>query len=261
MASTHMKELDIDERRNKILELLERDGKVKVADLSNMFGISEVTIRNDLSELESFGLLERVYGGAVNTYKPNLNTFIQQKDIMNYSEKKEIARECSSIVSDGDTIIVSPGTTSLMVAQELKKNSNLTVVTNYLPVAEQMSYYKDTNVILLGGRLEHRRYSIYGYDAIAQLKKYKTNKLILSVDGISAAEGISTFYYLDAEIISQMIGRAERIIVVADHTKVGRVGFTYIDSVDSVDLLITSSKANSNEVRAIRQKGVEVRQV
>ncbi len=255
----HMGELDVDQRREKILELVSIRNKVKVSELSRIFGTSEVTIRSDLSELEAAGLLERVHGGAVSTYRTYYNMTFNDRLKTNADEKRRIAVSVAAQVADGDTLLMSSGTTTLYLARELKNARNVTVVTNSLAIAQEMGLFRDILVIMLGGNLNAQYLFTYGDDTLNQLRQYKADRLLLSVDGVSPEDGITTYHHLEAEVNRQMIARAKRTIIVADHTKIGRTGFAHIDSLDNVDCLVTSSQADGEVLQAIRERGVEVR--
>ena len=259
MRNENIEDLDIDERRKKIVELLNKEGKVKVIELSKVFGISEVTIRNDLSALDEGGLLEKIHGGAISTHKSYYNMSLHDRMKTNEDEKRKIAAACASLVSNGDTIMINSGTTTLFVIQELKHIKNLTVVTNSLAIAQEVGHFNNIQVILLGGNFNPQYQFSYGDDTINQLRRYKADKLILSADGVSAEEGITTYHHLEAEVNRQMLARANKTIVVADYSKIGRSSFAYIDSIDNLDVLVTNQNANQDELNLIKGKGVEIR--
>lgn len=261
MHDLNIAELDIDNRRKKILELLNREGKVKVIELSKLFGISEVTIRNDLSQLEEEGLLERIHGGATSTHKFYYNMPLLDRMKTNEAEKRKIAVACASLISNGDTVMINSGTTTLFVLQELKHVKNLTLVTNSLAIAQESGHMNNIQVILLGGNFNPQYQFAYGDDTVNQLKRYKADKLILSADGVSAEEGITTYHYLEVEVNRQMLARANKTIVATDYSKIGRTSFAYIDSVDQADVLVTNQNANREEIEFIKDKGVEIRLV
>ena len=261
MADRQQEELSIEDRRNAIIKLLSERGKVKVADLSKLFGISEVTIRNDLSELEETGLLERVHGGAVNTNRAYYSMSLHERMRTNEEAKKKIAAACAAVVSDGDTIMLNSGTTTFYAARELRKKRNLTIVTNSALIAQEMSLGHNACIILLGGNYNPQYQFAFGDDTIAQLRKYKADKLILSVDGIIAEEGVSTYHHMECEVSRQMISRSSRTIVVTDYTKIGRISFSNIESIDRIDMLITNSGADPEEINAIKEKGIEIKLV
>ncbi|MGE5558493.1 MAG: DeoR/GlpR family DNA-binding transcription regulator [Bacillota bacterium] len=253
-----MDELDIEERRQKILDMLTQRGRVKVAELSRLFNISEVTIRNDLSDLESLGLLERVHGGAVGTNKAYYNMSFFDRMHTNEPEKRRIAGKAAELISDGDTILINSGTTTLFVAQELKNVKNLTVVTNAVSIALEIGHYSNIHVILLGGNFNPQYQFTYGDDTINQLRRYKADKLILAADGVSAADGITTYHHFEAEVNRQMIIRVNKTIVVADHSKIARTSFAFIDEASSIDTLVTNEKAGHEELDALKEKGIDI---
>ena len=261
MAEYRNEELNIEDRRGKILEMLTQEGKVKVSELSRLFSISEVTIRNDLSELEAAGLLERTHGGAITTYKAYYSMSLNERARTNEEEKRKIASAAASMISDGDTIMINSGTTTLFVVQELKNVKNLTIVTNSLPISQEIGHHKNIHVILLGGNFNPQYQFTYGDDTIIQLKRYKADKLILAADGISSEDGITTCHHFEAEVNRQMIARVNKTIVVADYTKIGRASFAYIDPLQNIDCLVTKKNANRNEIKLITETGIEVRLV
>lgn len=254
-------DLSIDERREEILQLIKLNGKVKVVEMSKLFGISEVTIRNDLSDLERAGVLERIHGGAISTNKAYYNMSLHDRMKTNEAEKRNIAVEAASLITDGDTIMINSGTTTLFTVQELRNVKNLTILTNSLSIAEEVSSYNNIHVIFLGGSLDSQYKFTYGDDTLNQLRKYKADKLILSADGICLDEGVTTYHHLEAEVNRQMISRAKSTILVLDYTKIGRASFAKIDDLDNVDILITNKNANKNEIDEIIVKGIEVKLV
>ncbi len=261
MSEVKVDELIMVDRRKAILDTINRDGKVLVADLSRQFGTSVVTIRNDLAALETEGLLERVHGGAVSTYKSYYTMAYTDRLKTNEPEKRQVAVEAASLVSDGDTIILGSGTTTLFVGQELRALRNLTILTNSLYIAQEVRHCQNIDLIFLGGNLNPQYQFTYGDDAINQLSKYKCDKLILSSDGVSAAGGVTTYHHMEAELNRQMIARVNRTIVVADYSKIGRVSFSHIVGIDGVDVLITNKSSAQEEIAAIAEHDVEIRQV
>ncbi|MHB1483385.1 MAG: DeoR/GlpR family DNA-binding transcription regulator [Saccharofermentanales bacterium] len=257
-----IEELDIEGRRKSILDILNEQGKVKVAELGRMFGISEVTIRNDLDALESNGLLERIHGGALSTYKSYYNMSLHERMDANQDEKKKIAAEAASMISDGDTIFFGSGTTPLYVAREIKDLKNLIIVTNSLSIAQEVGYSKQKrSVVMLGGNVNPEYQFVSGDDTVCQLKNYIADKFILSSDGVSAEFGVTTYHHLEAEINRQMIARAHKTIVVADYSKIGRTSFALIEDIDKIDCLISNKNANKDEIAMIMEKGAEIRLV
>jgi DeoR/GlpR family transcriptional regulator of sugar metabolism len=254
-------ELNISDRRNQIIELISKEGSVRVSDLSKLFEISEVTIRNDLSDLEATGMLERVHGGAVRSNKAYLNMTLRDRAKTNETEKNNIAAEAAKLIYDGDTIMVNSGTTTLLTVRMLKDKKNLTIVTNSMAIAQEAINLNNTNIIVLGGNFNPVYQFIYGDDTIHHLQRYKADKLILSVDGVNVADGISTYHHFEAEVCRQMIKRVDKTIVVSDYTKINRTNFANINTIHSVDILVTNKNASSTYIDEFLQLGIDVRLV
>ena len=241
----------VDKRREDILGVLKDKGRVKVTELSKEFGISEVTIRNDLTELENEGLIKRVRGGAVGMQKAYFNMSLNDRMDMQKEQKKIIAKKAASFVSEGETLMLISGTTTYYIAQELMDKKNITVVTNSLAIARELSFCKYINVILLGGNLDAQYQFTYGYDAVSQLQKYRADIMIASVDGISYEKGMTTYHYLESEVTKQMMLRSNKVLVAADYTKIGREGFAYIDSAEKIDIIVTDELAEQAELDSL----------
>jgi DeoR family fructose operon transcriptional repressor len=238
--------------------MISAKGHVRVSELAQVFGISEVTIRHDLAELEEQSLLYRVHGGAESAHRAYYTLSLVDRMKRNEQAKRQIAVQAASLVRDGETVLMDSGTTTLMAAQELRQKKALTVVTNSLMIAREMCAAPDSNVILLGGNLNASDLFAYGDDTYAQLQRYKADKMIMAVDGISAESGITTYYHLEAEVTRRMSERAGMVIVAADYTKIGREGFANIGAVEIADILITNAQADQRALAAIAEKNVKV---
>ena len=258
MDMANFPEQDITTRRKSILKLLEEQGKVRVSELSRMFQISEVTIRNDLTALENEGLLDRVHGGAVSTNKAYYTMGFNERIDQYVSEKQRIAKAALEMIQPNDTIMINSGTTTYFIARELKQLKSLTVVTNSLAVTQELSTLPGFNVVLLGGNYNPQYQFTYGEDAVQQLKRYKTDKLFLSADGVDSTCGLTTHHYQEADVSRAMLERVNQTIIVADYSKIGRENFANIAPIDCVDKLITNSTADREELDILREKGVEI---
>lgn len=250
--------METKQRREKILDMIAADGAVKVAYLSTRFETSSVTIRNDLAELEKQGLLERIHGGAVGTYKSYLSLSFNDRMNVNLHSKERIADLFSKMVAPGDTMIFNTGSTSLVCARKCFSKAGISIVTNSIVIAGEARMNKVDRVVLLGGMLDGEYQFTYGDDTINHVKKYKSDKLIMSVDGISADGGITTHHYSEVETTRAMMERSSYVIVVADGSKIGRTGFAAICPVNEIDLLITDCRASEEHVKGLRAAGLEV---
>ena len=254
-------ELKIDVRRKKILEILRRDGQVRVSQLSDALGATVVTIRNDLDSLEQDGYLERTQGGAIQTMKNYYNLEFQRRKQEHMEMKKAIAAACAAMVRDGDTLFINSGTTTYFTAVELKQRKNLNVVTNSISVAVELGGLPTFRVILLGGDISAQYSFTYGEDVKEQIARYRANWAILSVDGVNPGTGVTTYHAEESVIDRIMMERAEKGIIVADSTKLGRESFSRISALTSGTVLISDREADPNLVERIAQEGVEVQLV
>ena len=247
----------LDARRERILELLNQTGKVRVQTLSKKLGASEVTIRNDLSILEKNGYLERVPGGAVQTMKNYYNMNLQQRRNENVAAKQAIASMTSTLINDGDTLFLNSGTTTYFTALDLKRFKNLKIVTNSISVAMELADVPTHHVILLGGMVNPRYSFTHGVDVLNELRRYKADKAILSVDGVCSL-GVTTYHSEEAEVSKMMLERARVGIIVADHTKIGRESFLLISELTAGHYLVTNQCEASELISEIREMGITV---
>ena len=232
--------MDLHERKQQILEILAKEGRVKVNELSALFDISEVTIRMDLADLEAKGMLSRVHGGVVSSYKTYYNMSLQQRLAANMEQKQKIAERAVEMIEENDTIMLNSGTTTLTFFRMIPPKMNLSIVTNSVAIAMEAGSNPNFNVVLLGGSINPKYQFIYGDDANAQLERYHADKLILSVDGITRESGFTTYYNLEAELARLMLRRSATKIIAADSTKIGRTAFTKIADLECADYIITN---------------------
>lgn len=253
-----IKNFDINEREKKILELIKVKGKVRVVDLSRIFGVSGVTIRSDLARLEDLNCLERVHGGAIQLSKQydNMNYF--ERMSLRKAEKIQIGREVSKYINDGDTIAINAGTTSYLVAQELLNKKNLKIITNSIPIATELNNQENIEIVLLGGTINSHYSFTFGPDAIRQLERYRMNKSIISVDGVHMDSGITSYHQEEIELSSKMMKLSQIRMVIADYSKIGRESFAKISNITEIDKLFTNSNADKSIISRIDKKGVEV---
>ena len=248
--------MDINERREKILEILSKNGQVKVNELSRKFGISSITIRSDLADLEEKGLLFRVHGGAINSYKSYCDMDLQQRLGTNLKAKQLIAKRAVEMIKDHDTIMLNSGTTTLSVFRAIPTQLHLNIVTNSISIALEASGNPNFNVVLLGGFVNSKYQFIYGDDALNQLKNYHADKLFLSVDGISPTSGLTTYYDREAELARLMLSQSASKIIVADSSKLGRTAFVNIAEISQADCLITDDIAALGDDLSVLKKSL-----
>ncbi len=252
MVST--KGLKIDVRRKKILEMLSQNGEVRIAELTAIFDTTEVTIRSDLSALESDGYLQRVTGGAVQTVRNFYNLDYIQRGRTNLSFKRAVAQAASDMINDGETLMINAGATTSAVAGVLRKKRNLSIVTNSITVAMELGEVQTFRVILLGGNINVQYAFTHGPDALEELEHYRADHAILSIDGISPDSGLTTYHAEEAMLDRAMIRRARSTIVVADYSKIGHESFTNVSALSKEIMLVTNQCADAELVRRIGEK-------
>ena len=247
-----------EQRKDKILELLKKNDSVRVSSLSRLFGVSEVTVRAYLEDLEKKGLLSRVHGGAVSSYKPYYSMNLNQRLETNQHEKVTIAERIAKLIQPNDTVMLNAGTTTLLVFRRFPADYNLSIVTNSISIALEASGNPNYNVILVGGAVNTKYQFTYGNDAVDQIKKYHADKLILSVDGIDVKQGFSTYYNKEAAVDVAMIEQSDYCIVAADHSKFGHSAFAKISDLSVADYIVTDNQLSAELTEKLLSAGVTV---
>ncbi len=249
--------IGVEKRRDEITEMVRERGSVRVAEISRIYGVSEVTVRSDLEYLEAQGILSRVHGGAVGTGKHYINMDMSDRYMSNSSSKKELAARIAALIDNNDTIMMNAGTTLTYVLHAIRGKRNISIVTNSIQNAVEASTYPDFNVILLGGEIDEKYQFTYGNDTLSQLDKYHATKCILSVDGIHSVDGLTLYYSNESGIVRKMIACSDMVIVAADGSKLGKNTFSRVASVEDMDVLVTN-RSNSPELEVIKEKGVKI---
>ena len=247
-----------EQRKQRILDLLKENDSVRVTNLSRQFGVSEVTIRTDLEDMEKKGLLSRVHGGAVSSYKPYYSMNLNQRLETNQKAKVAIAERVAELIQPNDTVMLNAGTTTLLVFRRFPANYNLSIVTNSISIALEASGNPNYNVILIGGSVNTKYQFTYGNDAVRQLQKYHADKLILSVDGIDAHQGFTTYYNKEATVDVAMIEQSNCCIVAADHSKFGHSAFAKISDLSVADYIVTNGQLGQEISEILHENGVTV---
>ena len=247
-----------EQRRQKILELVKEKDTVRVSNLSRLFEVSEVTIRTDLEDMEKKGLLSRIHGGAVSTYKPYYSMNLNQRLETNQRAKVEIAEKISSLIQPNDTIMLNSGTTTLLAFRKFPKDYNLSIVTNSISIALEASGNPNYNVILVGGSVNTKYQFTYGNDAVRQLRKYHADKLILSVDGIDLRAGLTTYYNKEATVDTVMIEQSDCCIVAADKSKFNHRALVKVTDFSVADYIVTNGQVNHELLEELQLQGVTI---
>lgn len=250
-------QLKIDIRRKRILEQLRLERKVSVSQLSRMLGVTPVTVRNDLATLEQEGQLVRIQGGAIQVPGADVFSAAQTLSVACSREKQAIAQVAARQVQDGDTLFINSGTTTEYVAEALRSRRNLNIVTNSLAVAKKLGAIATFRVLLIGGEINAQYGFTHGGDAQEQLMRYQADWAILSVDGIAAEGGITTYHAEEAIIDRMMLRGAKKAMIVADHNKIGRTGFTRVCDC-TADICLVTDGGQAAALTALADMGVKI---
>jgi DeoR/GlpR family transcriptional regulator of sugar metabolism len=247
-----------DERRQVILELVRANGAVSLRELSRVVKSSEVTVRRDLRLLESQGLLDRRHGGAVSPGALGHEPSNAEKFPAAGAEKAAIGELAASLVSDGDTIGIGPGTTTQTFARRLALFRELTVITNSLLVAQVLARSQGIEVVLTGGSLRGSIFALVGTAAEQSFAGLRLQKAFLSGKGLSADRGLSTATLSVAGVDRALAAAAEQVIVLADHTKIGVEAVAQTVPADRIKHLVTADLTPPQERDRFRAIGVQV---
>lgn len=250
------------ERRMQIVTLVQERGRASVPDLSERFDVSEMTIRRDLRELDREGLLKRVHGGAISGFGRSYEPALNLRANANKATKEAIGRKAAELISDGDSLAFDVGSTTLEIARQLGSRQNLTIITTSLPIANQVaenySLTSDVRLILAGGIVRSRELSMIGPFAEHTLNELHVDKAFIGVAGVSLDEGLTEYNLEDATVKKSMIRCAHQVIVVADSSKLGKVTFASVASLEAIDTLVTDNQAEEDFLRELEARGVQI---
>lgn len=247
-----------EERRRAILEILQRDGRVLVMDLAREFKTSQVTIRKDLESLHAHGLIHRTHGGALPAREGALeDPTLREKEKLHHKEKLRIAATAAAMVQEGQVVILDSGTTTTEIARALRKFRSLTIVTNAVNIAAELSGTA-VEVILTGGTLRKNSFSLVGPIAEETLHRLNADLLFLGVDGFDVHYGLSTPNLLEAKVNRVMVEIAKRKVAVCDASKFGRRSLSLIAPTAALDEVITDRGTPKADVRSLKKAGIAV---
>lgn len=252
--------LSIAERHKYILDNLNKNGFVRITDIAQELGVTTVTVRKDIKILAEKGLLYKVHGSARPTNPHVTDTDVNIKNSINMEAKQRIAVKMASMIENNDSLIMSGGSTSYAVAQQMMLNQslqNVNVVTTFLRISLLLSESDSFKVTQLGGPVHKNSLSTYGSELLNGFD-FVCSKYILGVDGIDIEYGITTSTIEEARLTREMMTRASKIILVADSSKFGQRGFGRISGLDNVDMIVTDSSISKQMVSLIEDAGVEV---
>ncbi len=258
MRSSDRTNLLNEERRRAILELLQRERRVLVAELAKEFDTSQVTIRKDLEALHVRGMIQRTHGGALPTRDGALeDPSLREKARWRRKEKLRIAAAVARLVSEGQVVILDSGTTTMEIARALRNLRNLTVITNGVNIAAELAS-SSIEVILTGGTVRKNSFSLVGPIAEETLRRLSADILFLGVDGFDVRHGLSTPNLPEAKVNRIMTEIAKRTVVVCDSSKFGRRSLSLIAHTASLQHVITDKGIPKSDLQALKDAGIKV---
>ncbi len=246
------------ERRQRIAHILGEQQRVTVPRLSQIFAVSEVTIRKDLAWLEAHNLAVRTHGGAVVASSHSTEIGFDTRERLQHSEKEHIGAAAASCVQDGETIALDASTTALCMTQFLKAKRELTVVTNGLRIGMELINTPGISVLIPGGMLRSESFSLIGTWGKSVLQQIHISKAFVGARGFSPTEGLTDVNGEEVELKRAIVESAREVIALIDHTKWGHLAFATFCPPERLKMVITDTKAPLEMVEQVRGKGIEV---
>lgn len=246
-------------RRDLIEALVVSNGEIDFTSLAGEFGVSEMTIRRDVEALESKGVLRRVVGGAIAVGGKSFEPSFKDRSTAATLAKMRIAEATADMLAVNETVIIDSGSTALAVAQAIKgRGLGLTVITPSIQVAIELADEPDTTVLLTGGLVRPGELSLIGPEATGVFAKYNCDTYVMGIAGVDAERGVTDYHRDESTVKISAVEVADRVIVVADRTKLGRVQLVNVARLTDMSALVTDAPDTDSTVIAARAAGVAV---
>ena len=252
--NTYLKE----ERQGRIRVMVEEHGRVFVPELSVYFKVSEATIRRDLEKLDGQGWVQRTHGGAVRVERAVKEPPMLQRIDERQDEKQRIGQAAAALVKDGETIFLGSGTTVLEIARHFPEDLSLTVITNSLPVVNELAERSGIEMIVIGGMLRQSELSMVGHIAEQAVREFRADRVFMGMRAIDARHGFTNDYLPETMTDRAILNIAPKVIVVADHNKFGKVSSVLVGPVTIAHMVITDKATPQECVNELQEMGVEV---
>lgn len=243
----------MNERQNEIFSLLSKEPKIAVKDISLLLGVSEVTIRKDLSALENEKLVKRTHGGAVQI----ATNSIEKRMLFRYDIKLKLAKEAAKLIQDGETVLIEAGSTNAVLAKELSGKNGVHIITNSLYIAQMLKSNTNIKVTLLGGELQPEAEALVGPLTKLCLSKIGVDKAFIGMDGFSDKCGFTCGDFSRAEVGKEMCERAEKVVILADSCKFDDVGLTTVAEFSQIWMVITDEDIHNNKIEVLKSHGIK----
>ena len=245
-------------RKELMLNILSEDGVVYTNEIIKQCNVSEITIRRDLAELESKGLLIRTHGGAVKSQVTDMLFSYDLKINQNRQHKETICQLAASYIEEGDIIFVDCGTTLSLISKYISKFNVLTVISTSLPVISELINYPKIRLSLIGGEIDIERQATYGSVAENNIGYYHASKAFIGADGISLKKGLSSYDEKEGAITKKMIENSDEVFLLCDSSKIEKNSFVIFAPISEIDHLITDKQIKPEQLKMYRDAGVDV---
>lgn len=244
----------VTERKALILEMLMENGSVGVSELSTHLDVSPVTVRTDLAALEKEGLLVRTHGGAAPAY----HTKVFERMQAGKQFKEKIARAAAGMIEDGDSVLITAGTTTALIAKYLLGKRDVHIVTNNTLLLTYARANPQLQLTLIGGEFRSSEEGMVGPMALAALDQFHVSKAFIGIDGASVKQGFTAYFLESAVLVRKMAEQADQVIAIGHSSKFGKHGFARILPFDGVDVLVTDKQITQNFETELAGAGVRV---
>ena len=245
------------ERRNEILMKLQAERRVVVSELSQLYDVSEETIRRDLEKLVNEGVAIKSYGGAVINENANLEVPFNIRKNYNVIGKQKIAEQIAAMVKDGESLMLDASSTAVYIAKALKEKKNLTVITNSIEIIVELMDMPEWKVLSTGGLSREGSFALVGPQTDKMLKSYHVDKAVISCKGFDLESGITDSDELHANNKITMLGAAGKKILAVDKSKFDKTAFTAIGALDDITTGVTDEEPDRRWLQAFEEAGIE----
>lgn len=249
------------ERHHRICEIVEAQGQATVAWLSGELGVSQMTIRRDLQDLDASGFVRRIHGGALppERHRGLIEPPVLERMQDNAEIKRALGSAVAAMIGEGEAVFLGSGTTTLAVAAELEAHPKaVTVFTNALTIANALASSPEISLVVIGGFLRRSELSLVGHLAEAAVRDIRVDRVIMGMRGIDPLKGLTSDYIQELKTDQAILGMGGSVVIVADHTKFGHIATSRTAPIEAASLIVTDAQAPGPIVEAIRAKGVQV---
>lgn len=233
------------ERRNQIMECLQRDKRVVVSELSRHFEVSEETIRRDLEKLEKEGYVTKSYGGAILNENDSIDFPFNERKLHNVVGKQCIAEMVAGMINDGDHLIMDGSSTAVYVSKYIRNKKNITLITNSIEILVELVDVEGWEIMSTGGILQPRALALVGPESNRMIESYHADKAVVSSKGLDLGDQFTDSDSMHAETKRKMLEHASRGILAVDYTKFGRIAFARIGKISDVSLIVTDREPDA----------------